>query len=38
MEEAEKKGLQGIFYIPAMNIIDESNEELIQFFLRKLKN
>ncbi|HPA57707.1 MAG TPA: alpha/beta hydrolase, partial [bacterium] len=37
MEEAEKKGLQGIFYIPAMNIIDESNEELIQFFLRKLK-
>ncbi len=37
MEEAEKKGLQGIFYIPAMNIIDESNEELVQFFLRNLK-
>jgi len=38
MEEAEKKGLQGLFYIPAMNIIDESNEELIQFFLRKLRD
>lgn len=35
-DEAEKKGLDGIFYAPALGITDPSNEELVPFFVRKL--
>lgn len=35
-DEAEKKGLDGVFYAPALNITDSSNEELVPFFIRKL--
>ena len=35
-DEAEKKGLDGIFYAPALSITDPSNEELVPFLIRKL--